>query len=160
MVFPWCNSCQKCKKCNFWWTNLDFTAQREIFTNLMLSRARHDPMTSCPKNIVKIVDSARAKIGQPAGGIGPLDNRGHWYKKISILTHGRTNAWGTLNQQWLQVWEIITTQSKVNGGLLHPPSKDNGNYTNRRTDYVPRGLQRYPEGLISKYASTLIWNWM
>ena len=34
----------------------------------------------------------------------------------------------------------------INGGLLHPPPRDNRNYTNRRTDYVPRGLHYAPEG--------------
>ena len=33
-----------------------------------------------------------------------------------------------------------------NGGLLHPPPRDNRNYTDRRTDYAPRGLHSAPEG--------------
>ena len=44
--------------------------------------------------------------------------------------------------------ETGETHKKVgcNGGLLHPPQRDNGNYADRRTDYVPRGLHYAPEG--------------
>ena len=37
-----------------------------------------------------------------------------------------------------------------NGGLLEPPARDNGNYTDRRTYYLPRGLHSAPEGCLSE----------